>query len=319
MKTYEDMVHPDLLDGFLKMAGFAEMSDEERSAAAKTNPAARPRPANVEVSDELWPRTAGEGPEICVRVYRPTDAPAPMPAMIWIHGGGFTGGSVEVGDAEAAEVASRGVLVVSVDYRLSPAAVFPAALDDSRSVYDALCSDKWRSTVDLNRIGVCGMSSGGAIAAGLALQLRDEGRSLASVLLFEPQLDDRLTTGSAEKYRDTRIWSRSAVEASWAAYFGPSMTPGSPTVPAYAAPSRASELEGFPPTFIWVPEIDPMRDEGIEFARRLVEAGVPVELHLQAGTFHACTLVAADAPLSVKIREDLLRAAVSMLAAPSKR
>jgi acetyl esterase/lipase len=111
-----------------------------------------------------------------------------------------------------------------------------------------------------------------------------------------PQLDDRLTSESARRFVDTPVWTRQSAELSWVMYLGEGV-PGTDQVAAYAAPARATELRGLPPTYISAMEFDPLRDDAMAFGQALVEAGVPTELHLFPGTFHGSSAL-VDAEIS---------------------
>lgn len=119
---------------------------------------------------------------------------------------------------------------------------------------------------------------------------RDQGGpALCMQYLGIPELDDRLETASMRTYTDTPGWNRPNAILSWQYYLGGQQ----PT--AYAAPARAENLSGLPPAYVDVSEFDPLRDEGISYALRLMRAGVPVELHLYPGTFHGCSVIAGAA------------------------
>ena len=146
--------------------------------------------------------------------------------------------------------------------------------------------------IDRARIGVIGGSAGGGLAAGLALLARDRGGpSLCFQFLAIPELDDRLETPSMRQFTDTPLWNRPSAEYSWRWYLGGQDGDVSP----YAAPARATDLAGLPPAYVSTMEFDPLRDEGIIYAMRLLEAGVPVELHQYPGTFHGSSLVTTAA------------------------
>jgi acetyl esterase/lipase len=123
------------------------------------------------------------------------------------------------------------------------------------------------------------------------------GPRLCMQYLGIPELDDRLETHSMTVYTDTPVWNRPNAILSWKYY----LAGAEPT--QYAAPARARELSGLPPTYVDVCEFDSLRDEGIGYAQRLVQAGVPVELHLYPGTFHGSALV-ADAAVSRRMSAD---------------
>jgi acetyl esterase/lipase len=212
-----------------------------------------------------------------------------------IHGGGFVIGSIDAEHAGAALTAiDTGAVVVSVEYRLAPEHPYPAGLDDC---YAALCfvhAEADALGVDPARVALVGASAGGGLAAATALVARDRGGPpVCFQLLAIPELDDRLATPSMERFVDSPLWNRPLAVQSWKAYLGE--LAGTAEVPAYAAPARATDLSGLPPAYISTAENDPLRDEGIAYAQRLLQAGVSVELHQFPGTFHGSTLVTTAA------------------------
>jgi len=252
-------------------------------------------PDGLTISDQTIP--GADGNEVPVRVYsppRPSGDGAAVPSVLYLHGGGFMVGDLETEHAGAAAIAGElGVVVVSVDYRLAPEHPFPAPLEDCYSALCWLAGEAEALGVDPERIAVSGQSAGGGLAAGLALLARDRGGpALCFQLLGIPELDDRLATPSMVAFTDTPLWNRPAAERSWAFYLGDAA--GGDTSP-YAAPARAADqdLVGLPPAYVSTGEYDPLRDEGITYALRLLQAGVSVELHQYAGTFHGSTLVPA--------------------------
>jgi acetyl esterase/lipase len=208
-----------------------------------------------------------------VRVYRPTDVAGPLPAVLYIHAGGF--------------IAQVDAVVVSVEYRLAPEHRYPAAVEDCYAGLQWLAAKAEDHGVDADRIAVYGTSAGGGLAAGVSLLARDRGGPRISFLMLDvPELDDRLDTPSMRAYTDTPIWNRPSAVISWTHYLGESPA----EVPIYAAPARATDLAGMPPTYIAVAQFDPLRDEALAFAGGLLQAGVPTELHCFPGTFHGSTL-----------------------------
>ncbi|MGI8755375.1 MAG: alpha/beta hydrolase [Acidimicrobiales bacterium] len=194
------------------------------------------------------------------------------------------------------------MVVVSVEYRLAPESPFPAGLEDC---YAALC---WLGgpTQDLgvaaDRIAVVGQSAGGGLAAALALLARDrEGPRLCFQFLGCPEIDDRLQTPSMQGFTDTPMFNRPAAEASWNHYLGSDRQDVSP----YASPSRATDLQGLPPAYVSTQEFDPLRDEGMDYARALQAAGVSCELHSFPGTFHGSGLV-ATAEVSLREQAEMI-------------
>jgi acetyl esterase len=232
--------------------------------------------------------------EIPVRTYRPAVEAGPRPGILDIHGGGFTTGTVELQHRAVSQMAREvDAVVATVEYRLAPEHPYPAGLDDCYAALEWMASESHQLGVDPKRIAVFGSSAGGNLAAALALLARDRGGpSIRFQYLGIPELDDRLSTVSMQTFVDTPIFSRSGAVQSWEAYLGSDRN-----VTCYAAPARATDLTGLPPAFISTMEFDPLRDEGILYALRLLEAGVPVELHQYPGTFHGSAMI-ADADVS---------------------
>jgi acetyl esterase/lipase len=230
-------------------------------------------------------------PDVAVRCYAPAGHGDPQPGLLYIHGGGFVVGSIEAEDSRARELAAlAGAVVVSVEYRLAPEHPFPAGLHDCYAALTDLAKNAAELGVDPAHIGIAGASAGAGLAAATALMARDQGGpELCMQYLGIPELDDRLETASMRAYTDTPVWNRPNAVLSWQYYLG-GQQPG-----PYAAPARADDLSGLPPAYVDVCEFDPLRDEGISYAQRLVQAGVHTELHLYPGTFHGSSLIAGAA------------------------
>lgn len=257
----------------------------------------------LDIDDRVIPGPP-DAPDVTVRVYRPRGVTSPVPAVLKIHGGGFVTGSVETEHGMDVELCRElGVVVVSVEYRLAPEHPFPAALDDCSAALAWLHEDAKTLGVDPTRIAVKGGSAGGGLAAALALLARDRGGPpICFQCLSAPELDDRLETESMQQFVDTPVWNRPSAEQSWAWYLGDAPRD---QVSHYAAPARATSLAGLPPAYIATSQFDPMRDEGILYAMRLLQDGVPVELHSTAGTFHGSQVV-ADAGVTQRENAEVL-------------
>ncbi|ANZ40076.1 esterase [Lentzea guizhouensis] len=286
-------IDPELVP-WLDMLPAVRFTDHEGLLAARAGQsellAAMPtyEPANpIDVRDTTVPGPAG-APDVPVRIYTPTGTTEPVPGLLYVHGGGFIVGDLDMFHSSVLRMVDElGVVVVSVDYRLAPEHPFPAPVEDCYAALEWFAAKASELGVDPDRIGVAGESAGGGLSAGVALLARDRGGpALCFQLLGIPELDDRLDTESMRDYVDTPLWNRPNAIFSWASYLG-----GTTEVSPYAAPARATDLAGLPPAFVTVCQFDPLRDEGIEYARRLSHAGVQAELRLYPGTFHGSSLV----------------------------
>jgi acetyl esterase/lipase len=258
--------------------------------------------------------TSSDGASLRLRVLRRADASGLAPVVLYVHGGGFVSGSPELFDFYIRPlVAQLGVVVVGVAYRQAPESVFPSAVEDCYAALRWIWTSASEQSFDLGRVGVLGESAGGGLAAALALLARDRGDyRLAFQMLFEPMLDDR-TGSSHEPCPDPGrfVWTASNNQFGWRSMLG--REPGTSDVSPYAAPARATDLSGLPPTFIAVGALDLFMAEDIEYARRLIGTGVPTELHVIPGAFHGFYLQteAKVTDMFVRLSTDALRRFVS--------
>ncbi|HMF84294.1 MAG TPA: alpha/beta hydrolase [Acidimicrobiia bacterium] len=259
----------------------------------------------VERTDSVAP---GD-PQVPLRVHRPKGLDGVLPCVYSMHGGGYVVGTHTVDDPLFDRLCPElGFVAVSVEYRLAPETPYPGPLEDCyrgfRWVYDHATD----LGIDSQRIGVMGVSAGGGLAAALCLLGRDRGEmSVAFQLLESPMLDDRQVTPSSRR-DGLPVWSRSSNSFGWKSYLGDLY--GRDDVPPAAAPARATELGGLPPAFVSVGAVDGFRDEDVDYALRLNDAGVPAELHVYPGACHGFVHLAPDAPVSRRCRdntEDWLR------------
>ena len=278
-----------------------DLSSAEKVQATRDNRAlfGEPPPARDDVlaEDRRVPGPDG-APDVAIRIYRPKQAAqGPLPGVLEIHGGGFMFGSIDMMDPWCQRVSAEvGAVVVSVEYRLAPEHPFPAGVEDCYAALAWTAREAAALGIDPKRIAVAGQSAGGGLAAATALLARDRGGpELCFQLLEIPELDDRLETPSMTAFTDTPLWNRPNAIWSWRHYLGPDHEG---EVSPYAAPSRAEDLSTLPPAYVSTMEFDPLRDEGILYALRMLQAGVSVELHSYAGTFHGSGLLPhADASL----------------------
>jgi acetyl esterase/lipase len=279
----------------MRAGGLAEMIGE------------RPDRDDVRKDDRTVPGRAGD-PDVPVRIYTPTaEVDGARGALVYIHGGGFMFGSIDMmDDACQTYAAEADAVIVSVEYRLAPEDPFPAGLEDCYAALVWTAANAAELGVDPARIGVGGGSAGGGLSAATALLARDRGGpALCFQFLQIPELDDRLQTPSMQTFTDTPLWNRPNAEWSWKHYLGD--LHGNDDVPYLAAPSRCRDLSGLPPAYITTMEFDPLRDEGIVYAMDLMRDGVQVELHAYPGTFHGSAMM-QHADVSQRDHNDSIRA-----------
>ncbi len=262
-------------------------------------------PTRTVYRDQVVPGPPGD-PDVTVRVYRlegaKEQAAATLPCIYWVHGGGYMFGSALMDDPRINRwVEELDCVVVSVEYRLAPEHPYPAPLEDCYAGLFWTYSHADDLGIDRNRIVVAGASAGGGLAAALALVARDRGKvPIAYQLLIYPMIDDRNVTVSSNFAAP--IWSRDANRLGWRAYLGGD---GGDDIPYYAAPARATDLRGLPPSFIAVGTVDVFRDEDIDYARRLLEAGVPTELHVYEGAPHGFEMLAATTGVAQRCQQEI--------------
>ena len=224
-----------------------------------------------------------------VFVHEPPVRERPSAALLWVHGGGLVLGRPE-GDHELCSRIARdlGILVVSARYRLAPEHPFPAALDDLVAALRWLAGSAAALGVDPARVAVGGASAGGGLAASVVQRAYDEELPVAFQLLLHPMLDDRTVLRRDLAGRGRIGWTPRSNAYGWTAYLG--HRPGADEPRRYAAAARREDLTGLPPAWIGVGDLDLFRDEDVDYARRLADAGVPVRLLVEPGMYHAAEL-----------------------------
>ncbi len=247
----------------------------------------------VELSDavERTDHVVSGDPHVVVRVHRPKGVSGTLPCVYSIHGGGYVLGTYAMDDARFDRLCPAFPCVgVSVEYRLAPETAYPGPLDDCYAGLRWTFEHADELGIAPDRIGIAGVSAGGGLAAALALLARDRGEVPVAFQLLEcPMIDDRQTTSSS-RLDGLPIWSRESNEFGWRSYLGDFY--GADVLPPYAAPARADDLTGLPPALVIVGGADGFRDEDIEYALRLNQAGVPTELHVLPGAPHGVQMFA---------------------------
>ena len=258
-------------------------------------------------AEPAWERRTIAGPkgapEVPVCIVNAGAAGELRPAIVHMHGGGYVVGTAESQVPYLQSVARElNCVIVSVDYRLAPETAFPGSLEDNYSALRWLFKSAAELGVDVRRIAVMGESAGGGHAAMLAIAARNRGEfPLAMQVLLYPMLDDRTGSSRAVPAHIGRYnWTAYSNRYAWGAILG--RPAGSARVMPGSVPAREADLSRLPPAFIGVGSIDLFVQEDVEYARRLLEAGVAVELQVVPGAYHAFDFAAPDAPLSKRFR-----------------
>ena len=295
-------IHPELRDALRQLPVFHLPADLEEARK-------RPRPPfqksdRMAIRDEMIKGAAGQN--MLIRIYEPKDSRTNgRPALLWIHGGGYIMGHPDYDDNLCQTFAEEaGCVVFSPDYRLAPEHPFPAGLEDCYTALVWLHASAGRYGIDTARVAIGGVSAGGGLTAALALLARDRGGpSVCFQMPLYPMIDDRNVLPSSYEITHPAVWNREKNIAAWAMYLA-----GAAEVSPYAAPIRAENLAGLPPTYTCVGQLDPFRDETIEYVTRLAQAGVDVEFHLYPGGYHAYEHAVPGAEISIRTKNEYVQA-----------
>ncbi|HEY0807351.1 MAG TPA: alpha/beta hydrolase [Pseudonocardiaceae bacterium] len=284
-------------DGAFRVEEIPALRERQRAWLPEVTDADLQRDGAFAVSERVVPGPAG-APDITLLVCRPTHTEAPFGALYFIHGGGMVMGDRRLGITMGLEVAEQlGLALISVEYRLAPEHPHPAPVEDCYAGLQWTFEHADELGVDADRIVIVGGSAGGGLAAGTALLARDRGGPpVAGQMLHSPVLDARNTSNSSRQFEGLGIWDRTANQMGWTALLGDRQ--GGPDVSPYASPARATDLSGLPPTFIDVGSCETFRDEAVDYATRLWEAGGQAELHVWPGGFHGFAGFAPQAAIS---------------------
>ena len=276
-------VHPEMRILIEAKAGLALDTIEQMRASWDQYVAATRRayPPGMEVEDRTVP---GPGGAIPIRVYRSASAASEPACIAYFHGGGFMKGNLDTSDTVAWGVAeSTGAVVVSVDYRLAPEHPYPAAFDDCYAILTHVADHGAAFGIDGARLGVWGDSAGGCLAAAVCIAARDrDGPPISVQALNYACLTDELTSDSYARYADVPGLSTASMDKYWSWYLGERRPSNDP----YAVPLKATDLAGLAPAHIHIAEYDPLADDGREYARKLDEAGVEVQIRCAERMIH---------------------------------
>lgn len=240
-----------------------------------------------------------DGSKMRICIFKPLRPKENVPGILWLHGGGYAIGMPEQAQYMAKKfIEVSSCVVVAPEYTLSVEAPYPAALEDS---YEALL---WMKNHDkelgirADQLMVGGDSAGGGLTAATTLYARDKGEvAVAFQMPLYPMLDDRMTSESA-KDNNAPVWDSKSNFAAWRLYLGNLF--GTLNVPCYAAPARAEDYSKLPPTATFVGELEPFRDETIQYVENLKKAGVAVHFEIYKGCYHAFEQMCPKAKISQK-------------------
>jgi acetyl esterase/lipase len=237
-----------------------------------------------------------------VRIYKPRNQCQILPALLWIHGGGYVAGNLEMDDRAMQQIVrDLHCIVVSVDYRLAPEHPYPIPLEDCYCALQWLVSDAQTIGVDPGRIALGGASAGGGLATCLAILARD--RNLVTPclqLLLYPMLDNRPIDESKWANNPCITFTPKANNIAWRSYLGPRQTQSD--VPPCAVASRTPDLKGLAPAFILACDLDILVEENLLYGVNLMSNGVATEIHQFPGTFHGF-----DSYVETKISQRFIR------------
>jgi acetyl esterase/lipase len=263
----------------------------------------RPKTSADVLIDNVFIQGKEENSKIRLRIYQPETTIKRMPALIWLHGGGYVIGTPKMDDPTCIEfVRELGIMVISVDYRLAPRHPFPAALEDSWAALKWAATQAGEFGIDPTRIAIGGSSAGGGLAAALAQLAHDRGEvSPVFQLLVYPMLDDRTVERPDLRDKQFLIWPQESNRFGWESYLAKPC--GEDHMPDYAVPARRGDLSGLPPTWIGVGNMDLFHDEVVSYAQKLTACDVECELVVVPGAFHGFDAVRSRIPIVREFRE----------------
>ncbi len=299
-------IDPEILPALRMMAG--PPLTEELLRASRTAPPMFEMPPiaqligdrPIEWEDRTIPGQSG-GPDLEITIIRPVGVTGRVPGLYNIHGGGMITGTKEMDSLRLIELVDElGVVAVNVEYRLAPEHPYPAGVEDIYAGLVWTAANAAELHIDPDRLVVMGGSAGGGFSAAVSLMARDRrGPALAGQLLLCPMLDNTNSTVAARQYGAPALsaWSLENNLLAWRMVLGDELA-GSLDAPAYAAPSRATDLSGLPPALIEVGAAEMFRDEDVDYASRIWATGGHAELHVWAGAYHGFDVFAAESALA---------------------
>jgi acetyl esterase/lipase len=287
---------------YARLTGGRELPVNEMRAVAEEvrAPWAQGGPGMHDVAERVALTEAGP---VRLRIYDPGVRERPAPALVYLHGGGWVLFSLDTHDRVMREYAARaGVVVVGVDYALSPEARFPVALNQVVAVVRWLRAHGATIGVDASRIALGGDSAGGnlSICAAIALREAGQGDFVKGLLLIYPAFDRHCSPEALRRFGGPgAVLTAEEVDYFWDHYTGGADVRDNPL----ATPMRA-QLEGLPPMCLTIPECDVLTEQSHQMADRLRDAGVPVDFHVYRGATHSFIEAISIAPLAERAVDD---------------
>jgi len=297
MKITLEMINEQLREGKMSLNFEEKFLSKESFCTAMdyaTKSCVKQKPDDMQYSEE-W-ITRKDGSKLRIVIYKPLEFKDNVPGVMWIHGGAFATGIPELIEPYARMmIKESNCVVVSPDYRLSLEAPYPAAFDDC---FDALLWMKENIRelgIREDQIMLGGDSAGASLAVAVSLKARDTGEvNIAFQMPLFPALDDRMESESM-KDNNSPVVDSSTIKYMWQVYLGELFEK---EVPAYAAPARADDFRGLPPTLSYVGGVDPLRDDMVQYSDNLRKAGVPVYFEVFDGGYHGFETFCPDADIS---------------------
>lgn len=292
----DKMIHPQLKEGLKKVPHF-ELTPESLIALRQIlagNPEMLPKDDSIDVRNE----SLASG--LRVRIYTPKTGAKEYPCLLWLHSGGHIAGTPEAEEWLLLKIAkTAGCIIAAPDYRLAPENPYPADLEDS---YETLLWMTENLPIRKDRLAVGGCSAGAGLTEAVTQIARDKnGPEICFQFLLYPHADFVNDWPSLHQINDSRVWCRDLEMASRKFY------PGNASGD-YVSPAAAKDLSGLPPAYILTGTLDIFRDEAVNYAQRLMQAGVPVEFHVIPQIVHACELLFPNAPVCVKFMNEYINA-----------
>lgn len=310
MKITNEMINKELrFRGNITKLLFNPSNEEKYIKSSKRNNKLMRRTSRKNVKGlkctEKWIQRQKDGSKLRIRIYKPINEKENVPGVLWIHGGGYAIGTPEQSGATYKRlIEASNCVIVAPDYRLSVEKPYPAALEDC---YDALLWMKDNAKelgIRDDQLMVGGESAGGGLTAALSLYARDNGGvNIAFQMPLYPMIDDRMINESA-KDNDAPVWNSNLNKWAWKLYLGDLYKKD---VPVYAAAIRATDFKNIPPTCTFVGDLEPFRDETIEYVEKLRNAGVLVDFKMYKGCYHAFDIICPKAEISKEAIAFLMR------------